>query len=274
MALPPPLDFDALPLVAEGESKIVRYLGGGRVAIRLKPTIYSYTANRYGVIPGTERLRLSATDILCGVIARAGLRHCFHLPLADQGLLVADLLLEPTPEGYRFAPDDVALAHLARIPPIEVIVKAAHVGTPKHRYYNLAAHPTRDGELIADGEAYPAPIVRFDWRNPLTNPAGERLADEPMPDSLADLWIDTRRAADLARRAFAALSGYMAGRGLRLLDICFLIDASGERIFSEISPDCMRVTAAARSLDKDVWRGGGAPEQILRRWATFVELIR
>jgi phosphoribosylaminoimidazole-succinocarboxamide synthase len=157
--------------------------------------------------------------------------------------------------------------------PIEVVVKAAHVGTPRHRYYQIDQRPTRDGTLVVAGEPYPCTFVRFDWRNPLQDEHGQRLADEPLPEEMAVWWIDTR-AAGLARRAFAAMEGFLAARGLRLLDICFFIDAAGRLIFSEVSPDCMRVTAQSDSLDKDIWRAGGSSALLLEKWSRFVELIR
>ncbi|GAB4193339.1 MAG: hypothetical protein OHK0022_08070 [Roseiflexaceae bacterium] len=268
------IDFDALPLVAAGESKEVRYQGGGRVAIRLRPSVYSYTYNRYGLVPGSDRLRLEATALLARVLDRAGVAHAFEHFDPDAGLITAQLLLEPTPEGWRFHPDDLGNSTPPQIAPIEVVVKAAHVGTPRHRYYQTEHYPTRSGALIAAGDPYPAPIVRFDWRNPLHDAQGNRLADEPLASDMAELWINTARAADLARRAFAALSAFLGGRGLRLLDICFFIDRDGGLIFSELSPDCMRVTAADDSLDKDIWRAGGSSELLLAKWTRFVELIR
>src|SRR5688572_23693765 len=52
-----PIDFDDLPLLAEGDSKIVRSLNDKIVVERFKPTVYSFTTNRYGMVEGTEELR-------------------------------------------------------------------------------------------------------------------------------------------------------------------------------------------------------------------------
>ncbi len=66
-------DFSALLLVVEGETKEVRYLGGGRVAIRLKPKIYSFTANRCGVVEGSGMLHYQATRIFDQVLRHSGI---------------------------------------------------------------------------------------------------------------------------------------------------------------------------------------------------------
>ena len=60
-------EFVGLPLVVEGESKEVRYAGNGKVVIRFKPTIYSFTANRAGIIEGSDFLRLRASKIFIDI---------------------------------------------------------------------------------------------------------------------------------------------------------------------------------------------------------------
>ena len=67
------------------------------------------------------------------------------------------------------------------------------------------------------------------------------------------------------------IAGRMIARrghgGAAFLDI---VDRSGTTLYGEISPDCMRVRSAAsddsRSLDKDQWRSGGRPEELLARY--------
>jgi len=46
-------EFRQLPLVIEGESKEVRYVGRSLVLIRFKPTIYSFTHNRCADVLGS-----------------------------------------------------------------------------------------------------------------------------------------------------------------------------------------------------------------------------
>ena len=86
-------EFKALPLVIEGESKEVRYAGNGLVVIRFKPTIYSYTANRCGIVFGSDVLRLCATRIFLEVFRRAGIRHAYK-EINDRWVLAS--LVMPT----------------------------------------------------------------------------------------------------------------------------------------------------------------------------------
>jgi phosphoribosylaminoimidazole-succinocarboxamide synthase len=264
--------FDTLPLVREGESRVVRYLGGGKAAIRLKPTVYSYTANRSGVIEGTDQIRFDCTRILTSALRQAGVAHTDY-DFRD-GLILANLVVE---EG-RFRPADLgeaALAALPRFAPVEVVVKRRHIGTPKHRYRFVEQYPTRAGKIIAADAEYPELQVRFDWRNPVRDDTGNRLADEIMSEQFADLYIDVTQARALALSAFVALAEFLSGRGLALDDICFFIDRDGRCIFSEISPDCLRVRAAGEgSLDKDVWRAGGGSDLLKEKWTRFLDRIR
>ncbi|MCB0336872.1 MAG: hypothetical protein KDD62_11230, partial [Bdellovibrionales bacterium] len=78
------IDFDLLPRVIEGESKDVRYLGDGLVAIRLKPTVYSFTHNRCDVVPGSDRIRLETSKTFLDVLKRAGIEHAYQEVLLDQ----------------------------------------------------------------------------------------------------------------------------------------------------------------------------------------------
>ncbi len=266
-------NFEYLPLVKEGESKIIRYLGQGKVAIRLKPTIYSYTKNRYGIIPNSEKIRCKSSQILVEQLTKHQVKHGFHTYDEKIEAIIADLIIEKTPNGLYFTPQDINIDNLPIFTPIEVIVKNTHIGTPKHRYRYIDNYPTRNHKIIKEAGAYPNNIVRFDWRNPLHDENNNRLADEVMPEDMADWWIDTKQAKNTANKAFSILHNYLLSRGIKLLDICFFIDASGQMIYSEISPDCMRVCANDKSLDKDIWRAGGSSEEVLRKWSYFLELI-
>lgn len=235
--------FDTLPLIVEGESKVVRRIDDGRAMIMLKPTVFSHSANRAGVVDGTDVLRLRISAVLWKL-------------LADQGV----------PVGISHIGDDYYVADIVEAPPIEVIVKAAHVGTPKHLYKNLDSIPTRHGSTITP-EMRHAPYVRFDWRNPLP------YKDECMPIWLADQFIDTRAAEPTALRAFDVLHTFLGARGIELVDICFFITSDGKRIFGEVSPDCMRAKYNADDLDKDLWRRGKEAQTIIAQWSAFLRLI-
>jgi phosphoribosylaminoimidazole-succinocarboxamide synthase len=235
--------FDSLPLVVEGESKIVRRIGHGLVMVRLKPTLFSHSANRAAVVEGTDHLRLRISAVLWKL-------------LSDQGLAVS----------IRHVGHDYYVAEEVEAPPIEVIVKGAHVGTPKHLYKRLENESTRHGGFIA-AEARHTPYVRFDWRNPLPH------KDECMPLWLADQFIDTRAAEATALWAFNVLQKFMAERGIELVDICFFITSDGKAVFGEVSPDCMRAKYHLEDLDKDLWRSGKDAQTIIAQWSAFLRLI-
>jgi phosphoribosylaminoimidazole-succinocarboxamide synthase len=276
-----PEEFKELPLVVEGESKEVCYAGEGMVAIRLKPTIYSYTHNRNGVMPGSETLRLRAIQALLPAIREAGLKHSYQE--VNNRWILSSLVLQPQlrdgPAPFR-PPDltDDEIACLPTAPPIEVIAKQRHTGTSKHRYFDFSNYPTRPGvagpRYIGPESPYPNSIVRFDWRNPLHDLRGNRLADEVLAEDTAEWFIDTAKARTTAQVAFDSLSSFFHERQLDLWDICFFIAEDGERLFGEVSPDCMRVRALGGvALDKDVWRAGGSSDQVLEKWLRMVELI-
>lgn len=251
-------EFNSLPLVTEGESKIIRDAGDGLAVIKLKPTIYSFTSNRAGVIPGSELLRLRAVA-------------CFTKLLNEERI----------PNTYIDVSDKFILSYLVESPPpIEVIVKAFHTGTPKHQYYGMSGSRVRKGSLyhgtsIEDEGAYPTPIVRFDWRNPLTHPTtGISLSDEALCDDQAELFIDVRKAKRTALQAFQVLSEFLMDRDIVLYDICFFITEDGKTLFGEISQDCGRFRHFDKdSLDKDVWRHGGSSSLVMNKWKRLLELI-
>lgn len=274
--------FSELPLVAEGNSKEVRYIGDGLVAIKLKPTVYSYTHNRAGEIQGTDDLRLRASKALLEVVAKAGASHTYQGFI--DGLIISQLVIpESTGEQINdFIPPDLTLSQREKLPkaaPIEVIVKRFHSGTPKHRYFGMNGTSARQGIGIGSGRyikedaAYPQLVVRFDWRNPMTSPTGERLADEVLPETMANWYIDVESASLTARAAFGGIERALGSVGLELWDMCFFITEDGKKIFSEISPDCMRVRSKDESLDKDVWRSGGSSELVTEKWTKFVEIV-
>lgn len=254
--------LELLPLLKEGESKEVRNAGvstdGKRICvIRFKPTIYSFTANRCGVVPGSDLLRLRATKRMVDVLKQAGIPH-----------------------AYRVVGERYVLAEYVDDPNVEVIVKQYHSGTSKHRYYGMAGRRVRAGSNFEDTYfenmgAYPHPIVRFDWRNPFEHPTtGVRLADEVMPEDVADWWIDTKMARRTALRTFDVLSEFLGQRDVLLYDLCLFISADGSTVFGEISQDCGRFRHFdLGELDKDVWRAGGSHDEVLEKWKLLCEVI-
>lgn len=274
-------EFKKLPLVVEGESKEIRYLGKGKVAIRLKPTIYSYTHNRCSSIPGSDILRLKTTQLITEELARHGIAHAYK-SFTDK-FIIADLILSSEPGTFK--PTDLNSNEVSKLqiaPPIEVVVKSRHVGTPKHRYYKFANYPLRsdhpqfDSLQIQPEESYPETVVRFDWRNPMFDTEGNRLADEVLSEQMADWFINVKQASITASRAYEVIRAQLGRRGIDLWDICFFISQDGTTLFGEISQDCgrYRLFENATSLDKDVWRSGGSSSEVLKKWQQFYQLLR
>lgn len=254
--------WDRLPLLNRGESKEIRIIDDDHVMVRMIPSLYSYSQNRSAMIEGTDAARLESFRILTAVLTDAGLRTA----------------------TVAFGPDYYVTRRLRvkgvdLVPPIEVIVKARHVGTPKHTLYRISDHPTRDGTRIEAGQAH-LPYVRFDYTNPLQDSEGRRLRDECLPNGLADRFIDTVTAERTAMAAFCALFRALSRYGIRLDDICLKIDQTGEVIFGEISPDCMRAVWVGIAADffgtsgedrsKDTFRAGSRPQDVLRTYERFI----
>jgi phosphoribosylaminoimidazole-succinocarboxamide synthase len=253
------LRWQDLPLLKRGESKEIRIVNDDLVMVRLIPSLYSFTQNRSATIAGTDSARLRSFEILTKVLRGAGLQVAVVV-FGDDYYITRRLRMHGQDH----------------VPPIEVIVKARHVGTPKHALYRISDHRTRDGDLILPGQPHP-PYVRFDYTNPLTDDAGQRLRDECLPAGLADRFIDTIRAEQTAIAAFCALCG------IRLDDICFKIDHTGQVIFGEVSPDCMRAVWLGNAPDffanpgedrsKDTFRTGSQPQEVRNSYDRFVDAL-
>lgn len=250
--------FDELPLVHRGHSaELRRTAAPGLLFQRLIPSLNSISRRRKGEVEGTARLRQEISRVLLSRLHGAGLATC-HLACADDGMLISE----------------------ERIPPIEVIVKAALIGTPARIYHGLCGRTDRFGQPIAQHAAH-EPYVRFDYRNPLQDATGELLRDECMPLALADRLIDTQRAADAALRGFAIVQESLRSVGLDVLDACFIFDETGRVLCYELSPDNMRVKRAgwadaprsADEFDKDLWRDGADAARILDQWAQLAAYV-
>ena len=257
-------EFKELPLVTMGESKEIRRLeftidNKPLCLIKLKPTVYSFTANRCGVLEGSDKLRLRTTKVFTDLLKDCGLHHSY-LQVGDNYIL--SYLIEGNHK-------------------IETIVKAYHSGTSKHRYFEMDNCPTRKEHPWASGysfnkeDAYPHPIVRFDWRNPMYHPqTNARLADEALPEDIADWYIDTKKAKKTALSAFKVISEFLSDRDILLYDICFFIAEDGRTIYGEVSQDCGRFRHFdLGSLDKDVWRSGKPPEDVYKQWELLAEAV-
>ena len=251
-------EFRTLPLFVEGESKEIRLLNDEIGIIYFKPTIYSFTSNRTGVVPGSNIPRVKACSILCEHLKANGVNH-----------------------SYIDYADEFVITHIVKNPNIEIVVKANHTGTSKHRYFGMNesvvrdSHPYFSGMEIKNMESYPLPIVRFDWRNPFKHPeTGVALADEVLCDEQADWFIDVAEAKKTARKAFAVLQDFMNSKDIMIYDLCMFISEDGKTVYGEISPDCGRYRHYdLGSLDKDVWRAGGSSKDVLDKWNLLCEMI-
>ena len=256
-------DYRKLPLLVVGDSKEIRLLTPKIALARLLPTLYSFTNNRYGEVEGTEEIRARfSAEIFRTMALSPGPYH----------LSSAFLALVESPVGPLLAERRVEVCNL------ETRVKRYHIGSPVHRYLFTEEHPTVSGPALQRWDRFTEPIVCFDWRHPLTDRNGNRLADEPLPDDYAALWIsDEQRAKLLARETFGWLEDFFTAGGLKLIDICFFIDQSSGTIYGEISPDCMRVRTHAaddaEALDKDQWRSGGGPDVVLERYSRLHSML-
>jgi phosphoribosylaminoimidazole-succinocarboxamide synthase len=262
--------FDELPILVEGESKIVKKLGSKVVLEKFKPTVYSFSKNRYGVVEGTEEIRAQFTAAVFRDMnlenqrnGNTKLKNAFLGKIdCDSGTIIAQRRLEP---GN-----------------LEVRVKRYHVGSPVHRYRYTDKYPTvtKNSKPLKKWDRFDKPIVCFDWRNPLKDDDGIRLADEPISDDYAAIWCsDVENAKKLASDTFLWLENFFSNAGLTLIDICFFIDQSGKYVFGEISPDCMRVREGEtnprlmESLDKDLWRKGEKEDSLRKSYERLYKLI-
>ena len=236
--------FDSYPLVTEGESKVVRDVGNNLVLIRLKPTIFSFKANRASIVECSDQLRLRISEILWKILYEAGIN--ISIKAVGRSSYLSKKILPP---------------------PTEVIVKSYHVGTPKHIYKNMGSYNTRFGSFIRPGQSH-QPYVRFDWRNPLPE------KDECLPIWLADQFINTTTAEKTALVSYNVLTEFLGKCGLTLQDLCLCITDDGNEIFGEISPDCMRVKHMEEDLDKDLWRKGRSGETVVANWHKLLNLIQ
>lgn len=251
--------FAELPLVHRGESAELRRTAvPGILVQRLIPSLNSISQRRKGKIEGTAGARLATSRVLWQRLHRSGVATC-HLTCDGETLLVTE----------------------ERVPPVEVIVKAALIGTPLRRYHGLLEHTDRTGQPFVANAAH-APYVRFDYRNPLHDAAGRSLQDECLPLGLADRLIDTRAAEATALHIFALIDEALRAVQLTVLDACLLLDETGRVLCYELSPDNMRIkrvgwASAPRSadeFDKDLWRAHAEERQVLEQWTALASWLQ
>ncbi len=237
--------WDELELFVEGRSLEIRTVSDTVGLCRFKPIVYSRQSPRQGEISETGALRMEIHRLLTGLLKRSGIATSY----------------------IGFA-GDFAAVRLTRVPPIEVIVKAALVGTPLSLYRDITGVPTRFGGFLPRNVRHD-PYVRFDWRNRYPD------KDEVMPTGLADQFIDTKAAETLALTAFGILRDFFARISLDLFDMVFTMDAAGTFLTSELSPETMRLKRKAdgASYDADLWRKDNPPELVVERLGEIRDLL-
>jgi phosphoribosylaminoimidazole-succinocarboxamide synthase len=245
--------FNQLPLIAEGESKIIRGYDDRFSLIKYKPTVYSHKQQRAGTIPYTDQERMQMTKYMLEILDLECIPHCY-IYIGKQYVLCERL--DP----------------LRDIPPIEVIVKKCFVGSDKYRYFNMEQKVGRDGRLVVNEKGeYSDLVVRFDYRNPNHHPETKKpMGDETLCDDLANKFIIVKESKKLARQTFKALDKHFKNMGIYFVDVCFMITTNGKKHYSEISQDCGRYKKInekeLESLDKDVWRAGGSSDLVHEKW--------
>lgn len=194
-------------LYFEGGSRKLWDIGNGELKCQLKPTIFSFAKKAHIELAGIDEQRVRINEIFCRVLEENGVKTC----------------LIRTEFPY-------IIMKKEKVANIEVIVKTALVGTPKHIYKNIENTPTRFGKPLAIGERH-KPYVRFDWRNPLP------FDDMCMSDTFADDYINAKQAKKTALKAYDVLQKFLLERNFDLIDICFFMNVEGDTICGEVSTD-------------------------------------
>jgi phosphoribosylaminoimidazole-succinocarboxamide synthase len=245
-------NYADLPSFCVGNSKELRRTAVPGIFIgRFLPTLYSYTSNRAGIVSGTDTLRMAISRIFWRHLHSISINTCYLACSTDYALVLEEA-----------------------VPPIEVIVKRALVGTPAHIYHGLFERRDRFDRQFVRGEQHPI-YVRFDYRNPLISKTGDRLRDEMLPLPIADRLIDTEAATKLALRIIAGIDKLLNAVGLQVIDICLFFDDTGNVLCGEISPDNMRIKPLSHDedFDKDLWRKDRPSEEIIAQWTRLLSRL-
>ncbi len=259
----------------EGESK--KIFGWGYIGlVELKPTMYSFTHNRYGIVEGTSTLRHRFWGLFSAELNKYVSESFLSNPRGNT--IDGNIGMKLNPD-YPFISNylgfvcikgkEYSIVRYAKeLPPIETVWKRYLVGVMKHGLKQVDKHNTRMRERINYEGTLPSDIVRFDWSNPLPN------KDECIPDEFAGFYIDTENAKKTARLASLIIDKMLRSKGYELVDICYFMDYEGMLIHSEITPDGMRVRKGGESFDKDLWRTGKDKETILGVWRELYEDLK
>ena len=262
----------------KGESKRIYKLENANISvISMVPSLYSFTFNRYDMVPGTDELRSKLWKLFGTIINRNYHRYLTNIPMSDKAL---DRLFwsrgteSPLISSYLGTVDHIGNTYNIALweetlPPIEVVWKQSHYGTMKHNLKGVDQWPTRNnGTPIHDECQYPIPFIRFDWRNPLPD------KDECIPDEFANFYVDVENSKSTVLIVTKILQLILAQKGYNLIDLCYFINEKGTTIFSEITPDGMRIQKSGDSFDKDLWRTGKAKSELVDIWQVLYDDLK
>lgn len=272
----------------EGESKkIYKDKKSDICLIRLKPTLYSYTFNRYDTVLGTDDLRYEFWDIFAKYINNVTYdfitkgkikcnKYIYDL-LSDINFsayypFLTSYLGSITIDHKKYA----ICRYIKNQTPLEIVWKNRLVGTMKYTLLNVDKWNTKFGESIKYEEFLPEEIVRFDWRNPCwVN--GERYKDECIPDDFANFYTDVQNAKNVCKVVSNIIDFMLNKAGYKFIDTCYFINSTGNILYSEITPDGMRIQKINNNdsrFDKDLWRQGKDRDTILKVWGELLQDLR
>lgn len=241
--LPSIKNFDELPLYFEGNSRILRHSFDPDLLIcKLKPTVFSLQEKGPIVVPGIDSIRTQLNALICDHLHKHGIRTS---TVVTEGEFI--------------------VMEKQEVAPIEVVVKGALVGSPKHIYKGIDQADTRFKTKLNRKHD---PYVRFDWRNPLP------YEDQCMPTSLANYFIDVEEATKTGLQAFEILQDYFRKHDLELLDICFFMNTEGNVICAEVSTDNSRLEYVGTNLDVAEIIDSKAKNMSLERAKAILTLLK
>lgn len=281
-------NFDLTHRSVEGESKkVFKDKESDLCLIRLKPTLYSFTNNRYGTVKGTDILRNKLWKVFSDRVNKESFDVLFY-GIGECSIYVNELIkklisLGVLTKDYPFLTSFLSQVeidgevynvckYIENQTPLEVVWKRYFTGTMKHNLLDVDKFKTKYGKFIDIEGAMPE-IVRFDWRNPFERD-GQRHKDECIPDDFAKFWIDIEPAKALCLTVSNIISELVAKKGYTFVDTCYFVNTTGGIVYSEITPDGMRLKKNENSFDKDLWRMGKEEDVICRIWSELYEDLK
>lgn len=282
-------NFDLHTPTIEGESKKVYRDAMSHIClVELKPTMYSYTHGRYGIVDNVDKLRCRFWKVFSDEINQTAydslyLGRNYHSnkvfgllnKLIDNGKLSLDYPFLTSFLGQVII--DGTLYNVCRFcedeTPLEVVWKNYLVGTMKHRLLNVEKWGTKSDGLLHYEAKLPSEIVRFDWRNP-NEYDGKKYCDECIPDDFANFFIDVENAKLVCLAVSNIILEQLKQSGYEFVDTCYFINSGANYVFAEITPDGMRIKKladSASSFDKDLWRQGKDSATINSVWSKLLK---